>query len=757
MSLVSLTILPAIGSSPVDAGAIWGEAVWGEETFGGGPSNEYLTSVLVKNISYTRAVNGSIGTLEFTLVLPYGQPPVDVGATVSLSSSEGVDFTGTICRVSPTKVRNSPTSPICWACACQDETRLLESVAVGIERFSGMSDAAVIAYLFGKYLTTIDTSNVQTIVSDMPLLEVTGKTLRQCLEAISAVTQGIWYVEPGAVLQYHDSMARMAPFSIAENADGISTEAARIEDFSLTREFSAPCNSAEVRNIPNEVVLVGEYNTPASGDDGFTTLTDDAFPPDGTATADVDNNSIRVERTRVNYATTDDHVSTPTVGSGGSDGTLWRTGTGWPPAPSSCYLEDAESTLRIHASCFSGVNYVSSHAILGFDTSAIPSDAEVLSAALALNGIVYYESIPSQYPYYLSIDWMPEKLAPPIELSDFEATPEDTYLSALGSLRINTISTAYSFGLNQAAAGVHKSGYTFVRMFIYAAGIPVGDNHLEFDSSESGAHAPVLTVTYRQAGTTYTAACAHVRFDTSALPADAEITSAVLWIKPSLAPVNADGGSVGVEWYAASNWPIGAADHSNTASNAAGGYTALTSLVIDTLTSFTLSGADVNVNLAGYTGIRIHAYTSATPTGENSVEFYSKDSAGIPARLVINYITGGAIVGTYDDLLSQAQYGIFRRVVVNASLESEAEGDLQAQALVLQGAWPHQAMRCKVSRAGLNPGQWVQINFPAFGINEAFLIRAMSVKLEAKTPVYVIDVGDFRPDLIQFLRQQALR
>jgi hypothetical protein len=542
----------------------------------------------------------------------------------------------------------------------------------------------------------------------------------------------------------------VAPFAIAENYDSLSSEGARANAFSVTREFSNPCNSAEVQNIPNPTVLSEEYIPGASGDDGFTTLTSSGYPPTGTATADTDGASVRIERTRVNNNSPETHTYTPTSGAGGSDGTLYTEGTAWPPGLSSMALDDTATTLLVQASKVIATYYWS-RVMLGFDTSAIPNDAEVISATLTLKSCTVLD-VNTGSELYMA--WM-DKDAGAVELDDWEDLDRmiDGWYSARSAYPLSAITATTVIDLEHPALGIQKTKYSWIWMNIGAgSGIPTGENLLQFDSADAGANAPVLSVTYRQAGTDYTVACAMLRFDTSALPADAEIQSATLWVTPSAAPVNADGASIGLEWYDSANWPIGAADHTNTATNAAGGYTALSGLALDTECAIAVSGGAVNINLAGYTGLRVHVYTAATPTGENSIELYAYDNTTKLPRLVISYISGGSIIGTAEDAASQSQYGVFKTITVKASLASQAEANLEAAAIVAERAWPQQAVSAKVERNGLRPGQYVHIAFPALGVDEAFLIRSLSASLEGETPVYAIEAGDFRPDLIQFLR-----
>jgi hypothetical protein len=137
-----------------------------------------------------------------------------------------------------------------------------------------------------------------------------------------------------------------------------------------------------------------------------------------------------------------------------------------------------------------------------------------------------------------------------------------------------------------------------------------------------------------------------VRFDTSSLGASSTITSATLRLFIT-ARQSSNSRSVNVEYYANSNWPIDAADWTDTASATAHGATTIAALTLNADNDFALSSPDANINKTGYTGFRLHV-SGGVPGGGNSYTFRSRDHATTTTRprLLVVYTTGS--IGSAD-------------------------------------------------------------------------------------------------------------
>ncbi len=173
------------------------------------------------------------------------------------------------------------------------------------------------------------------------------------------------------------------------------------------------------------------------------------------------------------------------------------------------------------------------------------------------------------------------------------------------------------------------------------------DGDVASDSPVSGGYPPTgtpapwtigstLTAGRRNAFGEYSVLAALVRFDTSALPDNATVTSATLKLRVN-SKADADNRNLVGEWYGGSNWPIDAGDYSlNSTANALSGVD-ITALPTAAVNNFALQSV-VNVSKTGYTGLRLHVDGGA-PTGDNYVQFASFDNtSSLPKpQLVVAY------------------------------------------------------------------------------------------------------------------------
>jgi glucose/arabinose dehydrogenase/PKD repeat protein len=145
----------------------------------------------------------------------------------------------------------------------------------------------------------------------------------------------------------------------------------------------------------------------------------------------------------------------------------------------------------------------------------------------------------------------------------------------------------------------------------------------------------VLTVGRRRVANRYRVLAALIRFDTSAIPDGATITSATLRLRVT-AKSDADNRNLVAEWYPGSNWPIDVADYSLTSSANALVGADITALTTGATNTFALVNA-ANVSKTGYSGLRLQV-DGGQPAGDNQVQFASWDSTSLPEpQLVVTY------------------------------------------------------------------------------------------------------------------------
>ena len=251
----------------------------------------------------------------------------------------------------------------------------------------------------------------------------------------------------------------------------------------------------------------------------------------------------------------------------------------------------------------------------------------------------------------------------------------------------------------------------------------------------------------------YSLQVALVRFDTSGIPDDATVVSAAL--RFHVAPIyNANNASLGVEYFASSNWPIDSADYTATPSNSAHGYTLVSSYIAGGMVECILTDAAANINKTGYTGFRIHLKVTGTPTGNNVMFLRGRETAdGLPPSLEVAYSTPTAagMSQTYDDAESQAEYGVFEKVIVDETVKSEPEALARAQIEAERYAWPIRAGVVSWERDGIGVGEYLPLEIHAFGVFGEFTVKRLRMAWTRNRTRYTADFGEHRPDLVRYL------
>ncbi len=143
-----------------------------------------------------------------------------------------------------------------------------------------------------------------------------------------------------------------------------------------------------------------------------------------------------------------------------------------------------------------------------------------------------------------------------------------------------------------------------------------------------------FTVGRRAAFGSYYVFVGLLRFDTSALPDGATVTSAVLRLHVK---GKADGDNRGLvgEWYGASNWPIDGGDWSLNSSGTALPAADLTGIPVGSVSSFDLVGLG-SVSRTGSTGLRLHL-SGGQPSADNYLQAAAFEDSLPEPQLVVSY------------------------------------------------------------------------------------------------------------------------
>jgi hypothetical protein len=144
-----------------------------------------------------------------------------------------------------------------------------------------------------------------------------------------------------------------------------------------------------------------------------------------------------------------------------------------------------------------------------------------------------------------------------------------------------------------------------------------------------------LTVGRRAAFGGYEVLVGLLRFDTSALPDGATVTSASLRVHVR-GKVNGDNRGLMAEWYDAANWPIDGADWSLASSGSALPAVGLAGIPVGSVSSFDLTGLG-SVSTTGATALRLHL-SGGQPAGDNYLQLAAFEDPTLPEpQLVVNY------------------------------------------------------------------------------------------------------------------------
>lgn len=700
---------------------------------------EYIGQTLWAGTVLTQEINDAIWTFECTLrVAAHGACPVTVGATALVYDRNNVlVFDGYVARLTPVWHARGTGPVLGWRVFCQDGSRLLDATMTGAAVFTSQYDGVIIRHLMSVYLPAMNTGNVADVVV-LPALDLSYRTLRECLAQIAGLTNAVWYRAPGSALYYHDVNARQSPIAVV-SGETEANSTRMLDTATYTEEFTTPCNRCTVQNMIAEQSTQSSYSPPATGDDGDVSRVSSGteYPPVGSYTVDTTSATMTARHQRINPLSDQGGYTT----GGADDGHTWRLGLSYPPGDQQGTETGGNITVASgrHPDGF----YVVSVGLMFFDTSNLPDACEVTAARLEI-GVVERVDDGISGPH-LGIEWYAGDNRP-IDDGDWTSTPSN---NAYGYVRLHEVGSTLE--LSSGNEYINRTGYSGLRLHCYIPSqVPQGNNYIVL------AEGARLVVDYRYGGTSYRVACTLLRFDTSALPDTAQISGATLKLKVA-GKANTDGMSVLMEWYVGANWPIDSNDWTMDPASPAiiwygpiGGLPAVGSWLI-----VPLMYVSTGINLTGYTGIRILVWGApfGGPTGDNSASFATQESADAPV-LEISYVPGEMISGTYEDLTSQAAYGVFEERIVDAEVLSVAAAQLHAESVVVRQAYPRRQLAFTVLRGGLSVGQMLHVQSTPWGISGNFLIRRVTTHCTvAREVVYGVDVGDFRHDLIGFLRR----
>lgn len=138
-----------------------------------------------------------------------------------------------------------------------------------------------------------------------------------------------------------------------------------------------------------------------------------------------------------------------------------------------------------------------------------------------------------------------------------------------------------------------------------------------------------------KSGANYLTSTGFLRFDTSVIPDSAVDISAALLVDLNNFDTNDDNRSINLEWYP---WTTStSADYAELVSTTAGVIAPVDWEDFNEVVSWDLTDAEANINLTGYTGIRM-GMDGGVPSGDTQTAIANRQNAlRQPARLLVTY------------------------------------------------------------------------------------------------------------------------
>lgn len=390
----------------------------------------------VTALSITREIGGATSTCSLTVEDSRAKSIRQRAGVIVGGGGGAVLFSGQVARISINQnTRNSNSFKL----ECRDYTYLLESVVIPEEVFTSDSDQAIITYLFGQYLTAINTSEVQH-VADVSSLEIREETMLSALRKITDRSGAEFFIDPSLKLQYYNPATRTAPFGLSDQPDYVSTFPILRDGFRFSEDFATPAN---------RITVVGSRLVETNAWRNFT-------PP-----------------------------------SAGDAGGIGRSGTQWPPG-GGFY----STPLRIEATYNgNGLVFLLGVGLVRFDTSAIPSNATIKSATLKLRSSSYVGGQdPNPFRFMFSVEYY-DGSQWPIDSGDWTATPSS---SAYGTQLLGFISPGAwrSLPLKDPAQNIKKGGWTGFRLHMIDHGAPPAETNYVTLYGQGSDYPPTLEVAY---------------------------------------------------------------------------------------------------------------------------------------------------------------------------------------------------------------------------------------------------------------------
>jgi hypothetical protein len=714
---------------------------------GGSPeaTADWLPVVRLASVDVTIESGGKTSTCSFEATVntvrdgAYSVVPQYRIEILSTNSPQDTIFAGYVSRVEPQVMG---PSTIRYRITCQDNTRVLDRVLVASESYTNESDEAILDDLFSTYLPSITTTGVigttPPTVLDSVVFE--NLTLRQCVERICDRTGATWRLGFDDDLKYYriGAVAGEFDFSDIHGQNLLLYSEALDDDTWLKVNISVSglklIESAGSGNhyiyCPISVASGNTYTLTVSakaGERKWVKLVQYTSYANFNLETGAIGNSAGIVSARIIEEDSGYYAVSMTWVSPYTGPTDFKLGDNNTASWDDSYVGDGASGIYIRRTQLN-------------DGNATPYVATTDAA-------IYHTA--DEYILQSDFGYQEEFSTPAntVSVTGYQAAKPNP-----ATIAVNIAVSADDGYVKCTAAGTFPPAKT-----------DAPQENTALDSA-------VLHCTFEANGEYSQALLA---FNTSAIPDDAEIQSAVLQLTMYTIAKESAAVEFGIDAYAASNWPITAAsDYTSTQSGGSAAYSPSvfdfqyvadlglsTSATTPTTKSFAVLNPNTTISKTGYSGFKVFLGVAGTPTGHtNEVLVFMSEHATVKWRpkLTVTYQQPQQppVTGSFTDAVSVAAYGTFEKSITDAQCRTAGECNDRAEVETVRYGYPRKSINCTFDRYGLSVGDTVHFASSLLGVDDDFVIQRLRLKWPGRSgrPLYYAELGEVRPDLIQFLR-----
>lgn len=677
-------------------------------------TNDVTQYVLAGSVSVKLASDGEVGTASVRLSEPsalFPGPLSGLGSILSLHEPLVVSVDGTtIFRGYISSVtREVEPAIVRYSVSAQDLTIRLKRIILMQRSYTSTTAGAIVGAMIAEAAGVLNPST-EYVLDTTPVdsWEVRYQSVADVLQTLAQATKATWYVDPDGKLHWR-------PLSSPE-ASGLAFGPQPTDEGILAGSLRVDSDMSALANKITVIAREASYSTgqnalnpPADSDDGTVVAQDSAtWPPStGDSASTTGNLTVRASRQGTPTQTNSSYAD--------ASGSTVLTGASWPPSTSGP-LGGATAERSYDSGTYT--------ARLGYVRIPTPN----------LNGPV--TGLKLRITIADKVDGTDS-----IQYLMVGQANSSNWQQASADWTGETVGVTFSDGLNEIDLDPDwyvNDGYVYLRIGWLGPEAPSAVNSFSLTNA-------YLVIDYLdESSMVYSAAKAHLRFDTSALGGTP--TGATLRLKCAAKS------STRSLYIRQSNvaWPLDATDWS-----ASGG----TSLAIVAAASIT-AGSWLEVSIpasaidtSGYSEFELEMVSPDAPTAAHEVSFYGQSSTGNEPELIVFWEqSSSAISATAYDSDSIAAYGERSLVIVDASLTQQQCQQVADRELALR-ALPVLSLSLQaLDQLSLRPTQQISIDFSQAGVSGDYVVKSAALTVLANGHVKcALDLATYRYNLLRYL------